>query len=818
MKGLTVWDIETTTTTSFKRKANPFDSENWTVLHGMRRGDQQELWRFGSERPKDGWLLPVLEGTRFLAGFNIKFDLLHALHNNPKNLEAWMAFVARGGLVWDCQLAEYLLNGMGQKEHMLSLDEVSPRYGGDLKHDEVKALWAAGVNTHHIEPELLHRYLGGGLNGSGEYQQGDLENTQQIALAQIQRAREAGQVNSILLNMGALIATTEMERNGMWVDKARGEKIAAELEATIAELRVELDKFLPETPFTFNWGSPRQKSALIFGGVVMYDDTEYLIRSASAPEGTETWWCEARDGAMPAGWAHVYSNKTEKHFILDNGTTMECGEYLGKLEGGHYESVPAQVFFASGKNKGEAKTKNVTVPDHTKPKKCACRVPYTFPQLTRPEPEWEGSTPGVYSTSADIIESLGNRDLPFLKAMARLQKLNKDLGTYYITTDEKTGEQKGMLTMVGPDGIVHHQLNHTSTVTGRLSCSNPNLQNLTKGDGSQVKSLFRSRWGADGCIIQSDFSSLEVYVQAILTHCRALIDDLKKGVDMHCMRVAAKEGKPYDEVLLLCKGDDDKGIEPVSEWKYKRTAAKEFSFQRAYGAGADKIAETTGMAVDDVKALIEAEGLRYPEVDEFYVELHKTLMANRRPTSTFVPHPTAPGKPMCQLGRSFYRTPDGALYGFMESPVPHFMVRKGQPLASFSPTEERNYPVQGTGGTWMKAALWLLVRVFYARKNWGGRALMVNSVHDAAYADTHNSVMLEVAREVHACMLEASTLMEYLFNWPLPLPVPSETTAGPSMLDDARINGLSDGLGAVRQRLRKEYMCGYVPTFDTGVP
>ena len=51
--------------------------------------------------------------------------------------------------------------------------------------------------------------------------------------------------------------------------------------------------------------------------------------------------------------------------------------------------------------------------------------------------------------------------------------MNKDLTTYYIADDPKTGEQKGMLTLVGDDGIVHHQLNHNLTVTTRLSSSNP---------------------------------------------------------------------------------------------------------------------------------------------------------------------------------------------------------------------------------------------------------------------------------------------------------------------------------------------------------
>src|SRR5690606_4256827 len=116
-------------------------------------------------------------GVKLLVGFNIKFDLLHALQDSD-NVEAWMDWVAGGGMVWDCQLAEYLLNGMGQKDHMLSLDEVAPRYGGSVKVDEVKALWAAGVNTCDIDRTLLERYLAGGKDEHGVEEPGDLGNTE----------------------------------------------------------------------------------------------------------------------------------------------------------------------------------------------------------------------------------------------------------------------------------------------------------------------------------------------------------------------------------------------------------------------------------------------------------------------------------------------------------------------------------------------------------------------------------------------------------------------------------------------------------------
>ena len=139
--------------------------------------------------------------------------------------------------------------------------------------------------------------------------------------------------------------------------------------------------------------------------------------------------------------------------------------------------------------------------------------------MTEPKKQWEGSTPGVYSVSADVIKGLANRGIPFLESLAKVEGLAKDLGTYYVVTDPDTGQQKGMLTLVQADGIIHHMLNHTSTVTARFSSSNPNLQNLPKDGKSLVKSVFISRFGSEGKVIQSDFTALEVYIQDTRTQC-----------------------------------------------------------------------------------------------------------------------------------------------------------------------------------------------------------------------------------------------------------------------------------------------------------
>lgn len=825
MTAVRAWDIETTITSRFKRKANAYIPDNWTVTHGFKaKGDEKVTeHRFGSSRPPSGWLKPVLvnaDGSfiKLLIGMNIKFDIQHAIQD-PENLLLWMEFVTRGGQVWDIQLAEYLLCGQEQASQMLSLDEIAVRYGGNVKVDEVKLLWQAGVNTQDIEPELLTRYLCGGLDHEGQYQKGDVENTEHVAYQQIARARDRGQMNSIMLNMGALLYTVEAERNGMWVDTAQGMRIADDLRIKVAELTEILHAFIPtDLPFSFNWNSRFHKSGLIFGGTVEYECYQYDLA-----DGSKVWinqWLG--EEAQP----RVYARKKETHLVLADGSTINEEAWQAM------ENPPQVVCFASGKNAGMPKTKQVDVPDLTKPKgrmvkDAGQRPTYTFPGYVVPDAEWEGADKGVYSTASEVVEELTLRKdkPPFLVAFTGLSAVAKDLGTYFIGTDSD-GNPSGMLTLVGVDGLIHHMLNMVATITARLSSSNPNLQNIPKGNKSDVKLLFKSRfgywitddfgnsvWVSNGKIIQSDFASLEVYLQAILTGCKQLIADLKAGLDMHCVRLAAKEKMDYEEVKRLAKGYvDAQGTvhSAVKEWDYKRTGAKEYSFQSAFGAGDKAIAAKTGMDIEDVARLREADNERYPEIAAYYEEVTRQVRANRKPVRT-LPHPKVPGV-ICNLGSSYFRTPDGKVYTYQENPAPEYMVKRGT-TASFMPTEIKNYVVQGSGGEWAKAAMYLAVMAFYKRQNFGGRGLLVNQVHDATYADAHNDVAFEVAALLHACMEAASDYMEWRFKWHVPVPVPSDTSWGYSMMDEDKIDGLKERAAVLRTELRKEYMGGYTPSY-----
>lgn len=792
MNGYCTIDLETTTHSSYKRKANPFDPANWIVLAGHKFKDDALPTgeRSGNANGQQyDWLARLLRSApALLIGANIKFDLLHLVKHAP-NYETYMTWVAGGGNVWDVQLAEYLLDGQAQGSHMLSLDELAARYGADLKVDEVKKLWEAGVPTEEIDPDLLARYLLGETLPNGQRREGDIGNTEYIFLKQLERARKSGQVKSILLNMGSLLATIEMEKNGMAVNKPLGLELAADLERRLGEAQARMQEYLPaDMPpeIEFSWTNRYHLSPLVFGGTIKYERRVPVLDEHGHP---------------------AYAQKDEVHAVLSDGSTCEVSQ-LGAYLAHPCPLVP--VVIASGKNKGEVKTKRVKVPDLTRPKSRMEDFNFQLWGFTAPEPSWASSTPGLYSVAEDVIDALGNRNIPFLKDLASVKKMDKDLGTYFIRRDEKKGVDVGMLTLVQPDGLIHHSLNHTSTVTGRFSSSNPNLQNIPKGNKSAVKTVFESRFPG-GVIIQSDFSSLEIYIQAILTHCKNLIQDLKDGIDLHCMRLALKEHMDYAEVFALCKGD-----KYSEEWDYKRTGAKVFSFQRAYGAGAKMIAASTGMNIEEVEALILAEQQRYPEVDTYFEKRTEEIKRNRRPTARMLPHPQLPAV-MCQLGISRVSTPDNKLYTYNESPSPEYLARKGT-FQSFSPTEVKNYEVQGEGGEWMKAAMWLMVREFYRRGNFGGQALLVNTVHDASYADSTEAVKHQVAAVLHACMEGASDFMEWYFQWPLPLPVPSDTVWGTNMGEENPFKGEEFKALAAEERagLRARYMSNYQPSYLKG--
>lgn len=776
LKGWLTLDVETTIAQSFLRKADPFNILNWTVYLGYRHSSDTSVTmiRFKDKQASMGWLGRLILDKRpaVIAGHNVKFDIQHGIAQDPWSYAVYRDWIVAGGQLWDTQLAEYLLEGMLPEAQYLSLDEVAPRYGGQLKvgGDSMKEMWNAGICTTEISEDIVYPYL-----------QGDIDNTVLVMTGQMKRAREVGQTRSILLNMGAMVYIIEAEKNGIHADKAMGLVLAAELEEEIKTLKAEMDTYLPKDmpeELGWSWTSRTKLSALLFGGTIKYKKSVHQCDDA---------------GVL------LYAQKSVTGYVLDDGT-VTLQPPLPEGEGSMGQpNIMRYVVIQSGKNAGSYKTKQVKVNDPDKPKMKQEEFTYTFKGYTQPEKSWEGATPGVYSTAESVIEALGTRDIPFLKAMARHAKAVKDLGTYFITSCPKKG-QKGMLTLVRENGIIHHQINQTATVTGRFSASNPNTQNLPRpGAGkSKIKQCMTSRFKG-GKIIQSDFSSLEIYIQAILTGDRNLIADLKAKLDMHCKRVASTYGISYEEAVDLCK------IKELDEWVERRTKAKEFSFQRAFGAGAKAIAAATGLSVEAVEELIANEVKQYPQIEPFFEGLTKRIESNRRGIRKTIPHPDFPTK-MIELRTGYDRTPDGKLYAWIEQPAPEYVVKRGGGWTSFSPPEIKNYEVQGGGAEWAKAAMWLAVREYYRRKNFDDRACLIGQVHDATYADADAEVYPQAAAVLHCAMELASPFMEAYFKWPQPVYVPSDTTIGDNWGGHDKVPDFDAIVAPIRADMKARYI------------
>lgn len=778
LNGWTVADTETSIINTFKRTADQFNPLNWVVYVGHKHSSEKGATkvRFLSPKESMGWLGRLLEKDwpAIIVGHNLKFDILHGIAKDPWSYAVYKKWIVAGGQLWDTQLAEYLLEGMLPESQMLSLDEVAPKYGGKLKDggDVMKEMWKAGICTSEISPDIVLPYL-----------DGDITNTEAVLIGQMKRAKEVGQTKSILLNMGAQVYIIEAEKNGIHADKARGLILAAELEVEIAGLKAEMEQYVPKDlppELVWNWGSRTHLSALIFGGKVKYKKSVHQLDEALQP---------------------AYAQKKVPGYVLVDGSVTLHDPAWGAEHVDGAPDVMQYVVVSGGKNAGSYKTKQVSVPDLDKPKMKLTEFYYKFPGYTKPEKKWEGATEGVYSTAEAVIIELGVRDIPFLKAMARHAKAVKDLGTYFITADpKKPGEFKGMLTLVRDNGIIHHQINQSSTVTGRFSASNPNTQNLPRaGEGkSVIKTVLTSRFPG-GKIIQSDFSSLEIYIQAILTGDKNLIADLKKKLDMHCKRVASQYSITYEEAVRLCK------TEEIAEWVEKRSKAKGFSFQRAFGAGAVAIAAATGLSVEAVNTLIEAENLLYPQIEPHYARLTKGIEASKRNIRKTIPHPDFPAR-MIELRTGYHRTPDNKLYAWIEQPAPEYVVKRGGGWTSFSPPEIKNYEVQGGGAEWAKAAMWIAVREYYRNDNWGSKACLIGQVHDATYADAAADVFPVAAATLHVAMELASPFMEAYFGWPQPVYVPSDTTIGDNWAGHDKVENFDAIVEPIRVAMTHRYI------------
>jgi len=238
-----------------KMKADPFCPLNWAVWWGSRlSGDARS-----SPVCVEDKSLFVGSKVDLLVGHNIKFDL-HYLWKADKIVHDRM--YKDGIRIWCTQLAEYLLTGQDSK--WASLDQLAEKYGGTLKDSKMKEYWESGVDTEDIPSEELVPYL-----------QGDIVNTELVFLAQVKQAMDMDMMPLMVTQMEALLATAEMEFNGMAFDSVAALEAAVEMSKEIRNLEVKLMTIMEDRGVTDpNPASSQQVSAYLFGGKIKHTEMQ----------------------------------------------------------------------------------------------------------------------------------------------------------------------------------------------------------------------------------------------------------------------------------------------------------------------------------------------------------------------------------------------------------------------------------------------------------------------------------------------------------------------------------------------------------------
>lgn len=505
----------------------------------------------------------IPEHCTMIVAHNSSFEVSWFLSYQRKHFED---FLKRGGRVYCTQHGQYIASDF--QEMYPGLDETAPKWGGQHKVDGVKILWEQGKRTSEIDPYLLHDYL---VNG-------DVPNTGLCFYGQCALFAQRNQMQYVYERMEAALAWSYCQWFGLFVNMPIARKNQEEQEQRIREIKQELQQYIPkDLPDTldFNFGSDFHMSALVYGGPIKYrkkvpyDPPQYVKADYYRYEDAEG--------------AHTYIPVHDTHM-------QEL-----QTEGGCWRVVT----YRAGKNKGMPKVFRLD----TEEEKLKWEDDLYFcpglvniqelPEVIREKYAERGEfrqarslqddTP-VYSTSTDAMEALARQGFEFCKLVNELAALEKDTGTYYLRevldAEGKVKERKGMLQYVIPErpdgsGIIHHRLNTCATVTGRLSASSPNLQNLPRDGTSAVKQMFTSRFGESGRITEVDYSALEVVMSCVHTGDRKLLGLLQAGTDMHCYRLAFREELPYEEVYERCHNKKHE-LHPL--WKAMRTGIKAPSF------------------------------------------------------------------------------------------------------------------------------------------------------------------------------------------------------------------------------------------------
>jgi DNA polymerase I len=199
-------------------------------------------------------------------------------------------------------------------------------------------------------------------------------------------------------------------------------------------------------------------------------------------------------------------------------------------------------------------------------------------------------TKAGFSTDSSVLEMLSEHPLP--KAMLDYRQLSKLKNTYVDTLPQ----------LIHPNTLrIHTSFHQTGTATGRLSSSDPNLQNIPIRStmGRSIRKAFRAQ-SAEWCMISADYSQIELRLLAHLADEQALIDAFASGQDIH----RATASKIF-------------GLNPEDVDSTLRSRAKAINFGIIYGMGPQRLARETGVTIAEAKSFITKYFDGFPRIRDY---------------------------------------------------------------------------------------------------------------------------------------------------------------------------------------------------------
>ena len=389
----------------------------------------------------------------------------------------------------------------------------------------------------------------------------------------------------------------------------------------------------------------------------------------------------------------VLAEMEQEGFLIDRKALAEFGEMLS----GRIQTAQKNIFDLAGEEFNINSTQQLG------------RI--LFDQLGLPPVK---KTKTGYSTNADVLDKLRGSH-PIIGEILEYRQLTKLKSTY----------ADGLGKVIAPDGRIHTCFQNTVTATGRLSSTEPNLQNIPIRTelGAQLRKMFVAPAGR--VLVDADYSQIELRLLACMAGDRAMIDGFNSGEDIHRITASQVFGVPQEEVT-----------------PQMRRSAKAVNFGIVYGISPFSLSQDIGVTVAQAKEYMEKYFQHYSGVRSYMDGVVARARADGYVTTLFARRRWVP-----ELKSSNFNT------------------------RSFGERVALNTPIQGTAADIIKVAM---IRVRDRLLAEGLKGRLVLQVHDELIVECPE----EEAEAVRRLVKEE---MEAVIS--LPVPLVADTAVGRSWAD-----------------------------------